>query len=145
MSGDLFVTMNQRDDLGEATPGDWLAVVRGGQTWGFPGCYGQGGPACTGVPGPLAVLDRHAAVSGVAIVSSQLGAAAGTSAVVAEWATGKVVQVELRRAGTGWQGTTRTLLTGITKPVPLLAAPDAVFVGDWGTGMIYRISNANPA
>ena len=28
---DLFVTMNQRDDLGEATPGDWLAVVAPGQ------------------------------------------------------------------------------------------------------------------
>ena len=47
---DLFVTMNQRDDLGDATPGDWLSVVRSGQDWGFPACYGQGGSACAGVP-----------------------------------------------------------------------------------------------
>jgi glucose/arabinose dehydrogenase len=56
-SDDLFVTMNQRDDLGEATPGDWLAVVRDGQDWGFPGCYGQGGTVCHGTPAPVAELD----------------------------------------------------------------------------------------
>jgi len=32
----LFATMNQRDDLGASTPGDWLAVVRPGQDWGVP-------------------------------------------------------------------------------------------------------------
>jgi len=31
-TNDLFVTMNQRDDLGAQTPGDWLAVVRAGQS-----------------------------------------------------------------------------------------------------------------
>ena len=55
--------MNQRDDLGSKTPGDWLAVVREGQDWGFPGCWGQGGKACEGVPEPAAVLDAHAAES----------------------------------------------------------------------------------
>src|SRR5207248_833059 len=34
-TSDLFVTMNQRDDLGAATPGDWLAIVRRGQQWGL--------------------------------------------------------------------------------------------------------------
>jgi glucose/arabinose dehydrogenase len=53
---DLLVTMNQRDDLGDATPGDWLARVEAGQDWGFPDCYGQGGDACSGVPKPTAVL-----------------------------------------------------------------------------------------
>ena len=66
-ASDLFVTMNQRDDLGDATPGDWLAVVVPGQDWQFPDCYGQGGSACDGAPSPVAVLDKHAAVSGVAI------------------------------------------------------------------------------
>ena len=72
-SDDLFVTMNQRDDLGDSTPGDWLAVVREGQDWGFPDCYGQVGAACDGVPAPVAELDKHAAVSGVAIVTGELG------------------------------------------------------------------------
>ena len=65
----LYVTMNQRDDLESATPGDWLAIVDSGQAWGFPDCYGQGGTACAGVPAPVAVLDPHAAVGGVAIVT----------------------------------------------------------------------------
>ena len=92
---DLFVTMNQRDDLGDATPGDWLAVVRSGQDWGFPDCYGQGGSACDGVPTPVAELDEHAAVSGVAIVTGQLGGTVGHAALVAEWSTGTVMRVGL--------------------------------------------------
>ena len=66
--------MDQRDDFGAATPGDWLGLVGVGQSWGFPGCYGQGGTACVGVPSPVAALDPHAAVSGVAIVTGSLGA-----------------------------------------------------------------------
>ena len=57
---DLFVTMNQPDELGDATPGDWLSLVADGQDWRFPECYGQGGLACEGVPSPIAELDAHA-------------------------------------------------------------------------------------
>ena len=49
-TSDLLVSMNQRDDLGARTPGDALALVRDGDDWGFPACYGQGGSACAGVP-----------------------------------------------------------------------------------------------
>jgi glucose/arabinose dehydrogenase len=42
----LLVSMNQRDDLGDETPGDWLAVVSQGQDWGFPDCYGQASTDC---------------------------------------------------------------------------------------------------
>jgi glucose/arabinose dehydrogenase len=132
---DLFVTMNQRDDLGGKTPGDWLAVVRPGQDWHFPSCYGQGGPPCAGVPQPTAVLDKHAAVSGVAIVTGQLGPAVGTSALVAEWVFGKVQSVSLST------GSVSPFLTGLKNPVPVLLGSDrALFVGDWGTGTVYRIS-----
>lgn len=126
-TGQLYVTMNQRDDLGERTPGDWLAVVGDGQDWGFPACYGQGGHDCAGVPAPLAVLDRHAAAGGVVI--------AGGSALVAEWALGKVQRVALDgRSVTPY-------LTGLESPLPVLAAPDGtILVGDWGTGKVYRIA-----
>lgn len=83
---DLFVTMNQRDDLGEATPGDWLGVVRLGDDWGFPACYGQEGSACAGGPAPVAVLDTHAAVSGLAFLGDPLTGGGAEAAVVAEWA-----------------------------------------------------------
>jgi hypothetical protein len=56
----LFVTLNQRNDLGRRTTGDVLAVVPPGSDWRFPGCYQQGGSDCAGVPAPLARLDRTA-------------------------------------------------------------------------------------
>jgi glucose/arabinose dehydrogenase len=137
---DLFVTMNQRDDLAEQTPGDWLSVVQPGQAWGFPDCYGQGGSACAGVPAPVAELDKHAAVSGVAIVTGQLGTTVGNAAIVAEWSTGKVQRVSLSSDGTTHRGTVEPFLTGLKNPVAVLLAPDgALFVGDWTTGTIYRI------
>jgi glucose/arabinose dehydrogenase len=140
-TSDLYVTMNQRDDLGEATPGDWLALVRQGQRWGFPDCYGQGGTTCAGVPTPTAVLDKHAAVSGVAMVSGALAAGAATAAVVAEWSTGVVQRVALTRMGTAYQSAVRPYLTGVQNPVAVVLGPDGgLYVGDWASGTVYRIA-----
>jgi glucose/arabinose dehydrogenase len=140
-TSDLFVTMNQQDNLGARTPGDWLAVVREGQEWGFPSCYEKGGAACAGVPAPTAVLDKHAAVGGVAILTGQLGASVGTSAIVPEWALGKVQRVALTRSGTGYTGSVTPLLTGIRNPLAIALAPDhSLLVGDWASGTIYRIA-----
>ncbi len=139
-TNDLFVTMNQRDDLGARTPGDWLAVVHRGENWGFPGCFGQGGSVCRGVPKPIAVLDKHAAVGGVAFVTGQLGADVGNAAIVAEWQSGTVQRVALTRVGTAYKTTVETFLTGIQNPLPVAIAPDgAVLVGDWATGTVYRV------
>jgi glucose/arabinose dehydrogenase len=142
-TGDLFVTMNQRDDLGAATPGDWLAVVRNGQDWGFPDCYGQADAVCAGVPKPVAELDPHAAVSGVAIVTGQLAGAIGAAAVVAEWQTGDVLLVDLTNDGSGYAGTVKPFITGLQNPMPVVTAPDgALVLGDWSTGTVYRITSA---
>jgi glucose/arabinose dehydrogenase len=142
-SGDLIVTMNQRDDLGDATPGDWLAVVQRGQDWGFPDCYGQHDAACADAPTPAAVLDAHAAVSGVAIVDGQLGAGSGTSAIVAEWATGSVLRVALGGSGSATTGIVTPFLVGLTSPVPVAVDPaGGVLIGDWATGTIVRIAPA---
>lgn len=143
-SGALVTSMNQRDDLGAKTPGDWLGLVRSGQDWRFPGCYGQGGGACAGVPKPLAVLDEHAAAGGVAIVSGRLGAAVGHAALVSEWERGVVLRAPLRATGSGYAGTRATvLLSGFRNPLPLAVAPDgSLLVGDWGSGKIYRIARA---
>ena len=139
-TSDLFVTMNQRDDLGARTPGDWLALVRPGQSWGSPACYGQGGAVCDGVPRPVAVLDKHAAVGAVVIATGQLGASVGTSALVAEWQSGKVQRVALRKSATGYTGSVTPFLSGIKNPLALILAPgDSLLVGDWATGTIYRI------
>ena len=140
-SGDLYVTMNQRDDLGDKTPGDWLAIVRSGQDWGFPDCYGQGGTVCAGAPSPVAILDAHAAVAGVAIVNGELGSGVGHAALVAEWALGKV---QLVRLDAGASNAAQPFLTGITSPVAVTLGPDrAVYVGDWASGSIYRAASSS--
>jgi glucose/arabinose dehydrogenase len=140
-TSDVFVSMNQRDDLGDRTPGDWLGLVRPGDDWGFPGCYGQPGTACEGVPDPVGVLDEHAAAGGVAIVTGQLGATVGTAAIVAEWQSGKVVRVSLTKSGRTYSGSVEPFLTGIANPLPVIATKDgALLAGDWKTGTIYRIA-----
>jgi glucose/arabinose dehydrogenase len=131
-TADLLVSMNQRDDLGAKTPPDWLSQVKSGQNWRQPECYGQGGAACAGVPAPVATLDRHAAASGVAIV--------GGAAIVAEWAPGKVLRIPLHHAGSTYTGTPVPYVTGIPKPVAVLASAGGVLIGDWQHGTIYRIS-----
>jgi glucose/arabinose dehydrogenase len=137
----LFVTMDQRDDLGRATTGDQLAVVAPGTNWRFPQCYEQGGAVCSGVPKPLAVLDKHAAVGPVAIVTGQLGGATGTAALVSEWQSAKVQRVALVKHGSGYTGVVSTWLTGLHNPLALVLGPQrSVLVGDWSTGTIYRIT-----
>lgn len=66
----LFVTDNGRDDLGQRRPPDELdafdpsgAVV----DFGFPGCYGQGGPPCRRTRAPVARFPAHASTDGLAI------------------------------------------------------------------------------
>jgi glucose/arabinose dehydrogenase len=142
---ELFVTMDQRDDLGDATPGDWLSVVAEGDQWGFPDCWGQtddtAPAACADVPYPLAVLDPHAAASGLAIVTGQLGEAVGTAAVVAEWATGQLVQVPLWTDGTPTTASPAVpFVTGVAHPVAVLVRADgSLVVGDWTSGTLDRI------
>jgi glucose/arabinose dehydrogenase len=140
-TAELFVTMNQQDNLGAETPGDWLAYVKQGQDWRFPECHGQGGPDCAGAPEPVAVLDKHAAVGGVALANGQLGPSIGTAAIVAEWNVAKVQQVGLARMGNSYRGTAAPFLTGMEHPLAVAFAPDhSLLVGDWASGTIYRIA-----
>ena len=126
----LLASMNQRDDLGSHTPGDWLAVVERGQDWGFPACYGQ----CASQPQPIGVLDAHAAAGGVAALD-------GSSVLVAEWQLGKVDEVVLRKSSSGYAGKTSAYATGFDHPLPLLTTRSgSVLVGDWGTGRIYELA-----
>ena len=134
----ISATMDQRDDLG-ADRWDWLALVDDSQSENPP--VAASAAKCAGVPDPVGVLGKHAAVSGVAIVTGELGDEIGTGAAVAEWMTGKVKLVELRRAGDGYDGTTTAFLSGFEHPVPVLRTSDgALLVGDWGTGKVVRVA-----
>jgi glucose/arabinose dehydrogenase len=114
--------------------------VRQGTSYNFPACYGQ---SCSAVPAPIAVLDPHGAVSGVAIVTGQLGHSVGTAALVAEWSFGEIKEVTLTKHGSTYTGTVSTFMTGLENPVPVILGSDgALFVGDWGTGIIYRVAGS---
>ena len=59
--------------------------------------------------------------------------------------SGKAIafSIALVHDGTAWTGTVTTFLSGLEQPVPVLSGPDrAVYVGDWGTGIVYRIAAA---
>ena len=88
------------------------------------------------------MLDAHAAAGGVALVSAQLGDGYRRSALVAEWQLGVVKRVPLQAAAGTYTGTASTFLTGFKHPLPVLAAGSAMLVGDWGTGVVYRITAA---
>jgi glucose/arabinose dehydrogenase len=69
----LLVTDTGRDDLGPFRPPERLNEFNpaGPQVnFGYPGCYGQGGPACAGTRPPLATFGAHATPSGVAVRGS---------------------------------------------------------------------------
>jgi len=141
-TSDLFVTMNQRDDLGDRTTGDALAIVSPGTNWKFPACYAQGGPACADVPRPIALLDKHAAVGSVAILTGQLGRATASTALVAEWQAATVQRVTLK-GQRRLRGLGKPLAYRLQHPLALIVTRTrSVLVGDWGTGTIYRIAPA---
>ena len=67
----------------------------------------------------------------------------GRSAIVAEWAAGKVLRVPLdgTRGSPGTAANAMPFLTGIQNPVPVLLTPAGVLlVGDWASGTVYAIS-----
>jgi hypothetical protein len=87
------------------------------------------------------VLDQHAAVDGVAIVTGQLAAGVGTSALVAEWAVGKVQRVDLVKTDGTYKASVSPFLTGVKQPTAVIVSPEkTVLVGDWSTGKIYEVS-----
>jgi glucose/arabinose dehydrogenase len=81
----LLITDNGRDDLGAFKPPEELNVtdVAGGTvSFGFPGCYGQGGPKCRGKVAPLVKLPAHASSDGLAVTEDWAGG--GLTAFIAQ-------------------------------------------------------------
>jgi glucose/arabinose dehydrogenase len=136
----LYATVNGRDDLGTWEPAEAVVRVRQGAHFGWPGCWpswrlrrlvGE----CRGVSRPLAYLEPHSAAGGIIGTS-------GNSFLVAEWG-----QYDSRRFGRKVVRIDRTtgrvtlFARGFDHPLALATDPaaDAVLVGDWGRGIIYRI------
>ena len=145
----LLVSDNGRDDLGLNRPAEELNSfdVRGrAPFFGFPRCFGQGGPACRGSRPPVAKMPPHSAVGGVA-VATDFGRFNG-SVFVAEFGSNfadkptghRVVRLPLRGTRVGKRP--RPLLTfGRNQPLGLAIGPDgALYVTRWTTGDLLRVT-----
>jgi glucose/arabinose dehydrogenase len=151
-SRDLLVSDNGRDDLGPSTPPDELNLVhtarRRAASYGFPGCWGQGGRACRGTTRALVRLAAHAAAAGVA-VARRFGRY-GLSAYIAEngasppYAGGNdVVRVSLRRRHGRWVGTAHRFAHGFAAhdPTSVAVGPDgALYVALNASGSVLRLT-----
>ena len=138
--GQLFVSDNGRDDLGDDEPAETVVVVERGADYGWPRCWAswklrrlQG--RCAGVTPPFAYLEPHSSANTLAFWRGAL--------VVAEWGQylserrgRKLVRVDLRtRRAT-------TLADGFEHPLGLAVDRDgALLAADWGRGVIYRLRN----
>jgi glucose/arabinose dehydrogenase len=137
-TGRLFVSVNNRDDLGTWEPAETIVVARRGANFGWPRCWPSFrtrrlvGP-CKGVAPPLAYLEPHSSPDGIAFWRGRL--------YVAEWGQydkrqfgRKVVRVDPET------GRSRTFADGFDHPLAVVVDPEnALLVGDWGRGLVYRI------
>jgi glucose/arabinose dehydrogenase len=153
----LLVSEHGRDDLGLRAPPDELNLVdpRGrARSFGFPGCWGQGGAPCRGTVAALARLAPHSAPGAVA-VARRFGRW-GPSAFVTRFGStfrenptgGDVVRVPL--AGLGRRPTARAqrFATGFGHQEPLGAAlgpGGALYVSLWKSGRVVRLVPDRPS
>jgi glucose/arabinose dehydrogenase len=144
-TADLLVSEHGRDDLGLQRPPEELNLVPTTGpvgSYGFPGCWGQGGPPCRGKRAPLVRLRAHSAPGAVA-VAEQFGSF-GRSAFVARFGSsfsgnpsgGDIVRVTLRG-----KARVRRFATGFgrSEPLGLALHGGALYVGLWSSGRIVRI------
>jgi glucose/arabinose dehydrogenase len=164
-SGELWVTNNGRDLLGDDVPPDTVDIVRDGQDFGWPRCpdgrhpdpeFG-GDDACAGAAQPVVELPAHSAPLGLAFTTSEaFPSEYRDSLLVAlhgSWNRStpsgyKVVRLPLRDGlptgqvldfVTGWLRPGGP--TGWGRPVDVRFGPDgSLFISDDRANQIYRLT-----
>ncbi|HWH15370.1 MAG TPA: hypothetical protein VNT51_11545, partial [Miltoncostaeaceae bacterium] len=151
-TSDLVVTDNGRDDLGLRQPPDEVNVVPVGgraRDYGFPRCWGQGGPPCRGTVPALVRTAAHASTDGVAVTRrfGRLGpsifVANNGSSLFDDPPTSNVQRVALTRDGGRWRGRLVPFAGGFRRFDPLGAAMGpggALYVTLWMSGRIVRFT-----
>ena len=152
----LLVSEHGRDDLGLDRPPEELDAIKtsGRARWfGFPECWGQGGPACRGARRPIARLSPHSAPGAVAVATSF--GRWGLSEVVPRFGSsfqarpngGDVVRVALTRADGRWRAKVRRFAwnLGLQEPLGAAMGPDgALYVTLWTSGRVVRFTAPEP-
>jgi glucose/arabinose dehydrogenase len=136
--GELYVSVNGRDDLGEWNPAESVVRLRRGADYGWPDCWPDWRTRrlagnCAGVARPLAYLEPHSSADGIAVWRGKL--------YVAEWGQynadlhgRRVVRVDLAT------GRVRRFADGFPHPLALAVDPwGGLLIADYETGVIYRV------
>jgi glucose/arabinose dehydrogenase len=151
----LLISEHGRDDLGLRRPPEELNLVdvrRRAPDFGFPACFGQGGPACRGTRRALVRLPAHAAPGAVAVRAESAGRATAFvpqfgSSFDAHPTGGNVVAVSLTRRAGGWHARARRFAGRLGRQNPLGAAigPDGdLYVSLWSRARVVRFDLAPP-
>jgi glucose/arabinose dehydrogenase len=160
-SGELWATVNERDNQGNEIPPDLVTIVEEGANYGWPACQPpdatpqEPGAECGDVTPPTVGIQAHSAPLGLAFVvgdgvSTELD---GDLLVVqhGSWnreppAAPKLLQIDMedglpvavRDFATGWQNESGERWG---RPVGVVVAPDgSLIVSDDTNGLLYRIS-----
>jgi glucose/arabinose dehydrogenase len=145
----LLISEHGRDDLGLNSPREEVNLVDvtgPAPDFGFPDCFGQGGPACSGKRRPLARLAPHAAPGALAVVARSPTTA---TAYVAEFGSsfdakptgGDVVALRMTRRGGRWVARTRRFAAGLGRQNPLGVAvgrDGSLYVSLWSRDEVVR-------
>jgi glucose/arabinose dehydrogenase len=142
VTGRLYASVNERDELGDREPAETVVEVRQGRDFGWPRCWPSYRTkrlrgSCRGVTPPVAYLEPHSAPGGMAFWNGAL--------YVAEWGEylasrhgRKLTRVLLRP---GRPASVTTFATGFTHPLAVVTEPSGgLLVADHGRGTIYRIT-----
>jgi len=150
VTGELFATDNGRDTPDTGVSDELNVIVEGGN-YGWPDCWDVGeGTHCEGTIPPVVELQEHSSADGLAFYTGHLFPSQYQNVLfIALWGANsgdpaigkKVVAVVLTRSGTDWQGTVYDFAWGFANPLDVTVGPDgALYVADFGTGRVYRIS-----
>ena len=93
----LLITVNG-PDVAAKSPDELQSFEPGGRVvdFGFPKCYGQGGPACAGFPAPLVKFRSHSTPEGVVVKHDVAYVADYGSSLPKAAADTEIVRVDLK-------------------------------------------------
>ena len=155
-TGELFATDNGRDDLGMDSPFEELNHIVQGGDYGYPDCWDAGDqPGCENTIPAVAFFEAHSSADGLDFYDATSFPAEyrGNAfvSIFGSWLKPNVQtgiqRVVLTQNGNATSGETSWFVRfppGVM-PLPLAFGPDdALYVGDYINGVIYRISYGMP-
>jgi putative membrane-bound dehydrogenase-like protein len=141
-AGDLFATENQPAGM-PVTPGEELNQIVLGGNYGYP-YYFEQPPANSGTIGPVYVFPPHSSPDGICFYQGrQFPHEYDDNAFVASWMRGEIYRVQLTKMASGeYASRVSIFASGFVNPLDVTEGRDgSLFVADFGTGGIYRISH----